>query len=209
LDKDDDALPLSEIKAIEMFQDKNIKFYGYAENIQAYYVILEHCDEGDLFNFIKDCDEEYNSIDIFKDCLLGLKKCHDKGYFHGDIKPENFIMKNGRPYLIDFGCTFSEKENKSMGTLEYRAPEILPGKKGNNTIKSDIWACGLVLYRLTYKRSFFNNYLGMSDTIKDIQSFKGFNPIDDKDLSLNIIKQCLEVNPNDRPTIDDLLQLLV
>ena len=51
-----------------------------------------------------------------------LSTCHGAGYFHGDVKPENFIMVKGEPKLGDFGL--SEHLNtgafKLPGTPGYR-----------------------------------------------------------------------------------------
>ena len=37
--------------------------------------------------------------------MFNAIKCfHENGYVHRDLKPENMRLKDGRLYLIDFGC---------------------------------------------------------------------------------------------------------
>lgn len=64
--------------------------------------------------------------------IVGLKKLHESGYLHADLKLEN-VMKatDGHIKLIDFGLSRELKNLKhyssEYGTREYFAPEALNG----------------------------------------------------------------------------------
>ena len=42
-----------------------------------------------------------------------LSTCHGAGYFHGDVKPENFIMVKDEPKLGDFGWLITSTQEGS------------------------------------------------------------------------------------------------
>ena len=67
-----------------------------------------------------------NSIKIYiKRLLETLNILHEKGYVHGDIKPDNFIFIDKQNYyLIDFDYSCLENSIlKGRGTFPYTAPE--------------------------------------------------------------------------------------
>ena len=80
-----------------------------------------------------------------------LAAAHGRGFVHGDVKPENIIMRSGEPYLIDFGTarnlaeTLGPEELRQIaGTLAYIAPELLAGEPLST--RSDVYALGVTLY---------------------------------------------------------------
>lgn len=103
------------------------------------YVILELCDDGDLFDIIArsqagsagggfgGTDSRVNERirRTFVQILDAVHGCHSAGVFHRDLKPENVLcMKDGSIRLGDFGlCT---KERLSMefgcGSVFYMSP---------------------------------------------------------------------------------------
>ena len=55
---------------------------------------------------------------------MSIKKLNNIGYFHGDIKPDNFNPENY--YLIDFNSSdMKNKENNNIkiATFPYISPE--------------------------------------------------------------------------------------
>lgn len=85
--------------------------------------------------------------------LNGLEHAHRKGIIHRDLKPANImISEEGEVKIMDFGIArirHSQRltqHGKSVGTLEYMAPEQIQGKEGDE--QSDIYATGNILYEL-------------------------------------------------------------
>jgi serine/threonine protein kinase len=89
-----------------------------------------------------------------KKILTTLKYLHNHDIVHRDIKPENILydpITKGIK-LIDFGISRRFRRRGSLfdmltitGTLYYRAPEMFSGGYREGV---DVWAAGILLYRL-------------------------------------------------------------
>lgn len=80
---------------------------------------------------------------------------HKLGLRHGDLKPENIILrKNGEPVLIDFGLVgeiSSQNDNDAQtvgGTLLYSSPEQLGTLGTVPDGRADLYSLGCVYYQL-------------------------------------------------------------
>ncbi len=71
---------------------------------------------------------------------------HYKKISHGDLKPENIMIKNDRIKIIDLGCARRVKSFYS-GTEIYRAPEFYEDACFR-VLSSDIWAFGLIVLEM-------------------------------------------------------------
>jgi serine/threonine protein kinase len=60
--------------------------------------------------------------------LPALAVLHARGLAHLDVKPENVVMRDGRPVLIDFGSSrrlgSAQPPGRPVGTFGYAAPEM-------------------------------------------------------------------------------------
>src|SRR6516165_7808579 len=90
-----------------------------------------------------------------------LAATHANGIVHGDIKPENIMLRDdGYVKVMDFGLarpvtmeTIATPGGRVFGTLRYTSPEQARGE--SLTPASDIFSFGLVLFELaTGKRAF-------------------------------------------------------
>jgi serine/threonine-protein kinase len=88
------------------------------------------------------------AIHIGVDVCRALSAVHAAGLLHRDIKTGNVMREEGgRILLMDFGLTHeSEEVSNYGGTTGYIAPELLRG--ANATVRSDLYALGVLLYRL-------------------------------------------------------------
>ena len=129
------------------------RIYEFFEDASNYYIVLEYCSGGDLFDRIVDLKTftENQASEIIKQILLAVNYLHSKGIVHRDIKPENVLMSDKQSLnikVIDFDTAAmnSNVKFKSMfGTPLYMAPEVV---KGNYDEKCDVWSCGIILYIL-------------------------------------------------------------
>ena len=143
----------NEIEIISKLKHPNIihveKILDDQEN---YYIIMEYCDNGELFEYIVNKErlsQEEASI-LFYQLINGVEYIHKQNFAHRDLKPENLLLtKNYKLKIIDFGLCHDFNGTKLLkskcGSPSYAAPEILKGYPYDG-FKTDIWCCGIILY---------------------------------------------------------------
>lgn len=132
---------------------------------------------------------------------------------HRDIKPDNiFMLNSGKTIKVgDFGLakmltSQNDFAKTYVGTPYYMSPEVLMDNPYSPVC--DIWSLGCVLFELCTLQPPFQakTHLQLQTKIK-----KGIIPnlpdIYSSQL-ISIIRECITVDPNSRPTCFDLLQTL-
>jgi serine/threonine protein kinase len=141
---------MSEIDILKSLDHAHIvKYVEFYENEYNVYLVMENCTGGELHQVIQRKVRNNHGFSESEACrivtkiLEALKYCHSKGVTHGDLKPSDVMFdREGIVKLVDFGTKFEAVSNSI--TSHYKAPEL---KSGNEPCpKSDIWACGVLLY---------------------------------------------------------------
>jgi len=79
---------------------------------------------------------------------------HRQGFVHRDLKPANILLDSQDvPHVSDFGLAVHEsnqsgRKGEFAGTSAYMSPEQIRGEAHRLDGRADIWALGVILYRM-------------------------------------------------------------
>ena len=197
------------------------------EETEKLNIIMEYVDNGDLNQLITEYKDDDKIISqdrllnwLFQLCLA-LLYLKENEIIHRDIKPSNiFLMQDDTIKLGDFGISkkvsISNDLKIFVGTPIYTSPEII--QKKNYSYKADIWSLGITFIQLislrlpfvvTEKEEIYNNILNKELNPKILNKDKtDFNEKIKNNYSkefLDLINQMVSINPDDRPSVKDIL----
>ena len=122
------------------------------------------------------------------------------------------VLKDDTIKIIDFG--FAVKCNKEVyqklfcGTPSYMPPEILKKEK-YIACYSDIWSLGVLFYTMLFGIFPFKGK-DEDELLKSINetilTFPEYNQIEDK--TKELFKRIFVINPNERISMDDMINIL-
>ncbi len=210
---------LNEIRILASINNKNIIQYkgSFYDNINnSLCLVMEYAENGDLEKKITTRQkknlyfQEYEILNMIIQIIKGLKSLHDYKIMHRDIKSANIFLFNDN--IVKIGDLNVSKilknnlHNTQTGTPYYASPEIWENKSYD--FKSDIWSLGCLIYEICALKAPFR---GNSMKIVYDKVIKGiYEPIPkmySRALG-GIVYICLQTNPINRPTCEQLLNII-
>ena len=200
----------NEIEIISILKHPNIIYVDkILEDEKNYYIIMEFCEKGELFDYIVEkerlCPEEASIF--FYQIINGVEYIHKQGFVHRDLKPENLLLTKEKILkIIDFGLCHNFNGTKFLttkcGSPSYAAPEILKGFPYDG-FKTDIWCCGIILYAMLCGYLPFdgddNQEIFQSIVDGDLE-FPNFL----EDDSIDLLLRLLNPEPKERISIEEI-----
>ena len=198
-----------------------VKLYGISQDPETknYIMVLDYAENGSLRNYL---DTNYDKLSWeakfygLWNIAYGLKNIHEKELIHRDLHIGNILSFSHNTRITDMGlckpADYNKLENTNnnnnvYGVLPYIAPEILRGR--NYTKAADVYSFGIIMYEV------FSGLPPYHDVSHDknlaMKICLGFRPrfnIKVPQLIVHLIKRCLDANPLNRPTANELCDIL-
>jgi len=154
-DKKRRVLVEKEVSILSRMNHKNIvKLEKLLEDHKRIFLVTELCGSNTLSRYCRKKQlkrlDDLEAYSVFKQVVDGVRYIHKKGFCHRDLKLTNILIDHTSIVkIIDFGFASTGEGEHSMycGTPSYMAPEIVD-KKSYDGLKVDVWAIGVVLYKL-------------------------------------------------------------
>ena len=214
MQKNKDKLRLErEINILKKLHHINlIKIHKISEESDNYFIVMEYCENGELFNYIVAHERlsEEETAYFFYQLINGLDYIHHKNIVHRDLKPENLLLSQGNILkIVDFGLSnyyYPEEQLLSTpcGSPCYASPEMVCGNKYNG-FKIDVWSCGIIIFAMIC------GYLPFEDPnneilFKKIMKCKVDYPEYLSEEVLDILNKIIVIDPNKRINIEQIRQ---
>lgn len=199
---------LREMRAAARVQHPNVcPIFDVGEHNGAPYVVMAYVKGRSLAELLDQSWEPLPAVRLIAKVGRALAAVHAVGLVHRDVKPGNILVDEaGEPYLADFGLARSVQQDDHLtnpgvrvGTPAFMAPEQVMGDVEAIGPATDVYALGMVLYRmLTGRLPFANSSAGMTERLtKQPPSPRVFRTDVDVSLSATIL-QALAREPKDR-----------
>ncbi|XP_021902685.1 LRR receptor-like serine/threonine-protein kinase FEI 2 [Carica papaya] len=214
-----------------------VNLRGYCRLPTSKLLIYDYMAMGSLDDFLHDHVQEQRTLNWSARLKIALGSARGLAYLHHDcspkivhrdIKSSNILLdENLEPRVADFGLAKLLVDEDAhvttvvAGTFGYLAPEYL--QSGRATEKSDVYSFGVLLLELvtgkrptdpTFVKRGLNvvgwmNTLLRENQVEDVVD-KRFTDIEAETVEavLEIAVKCTDANPDERPTMNQVLQLL-
>lgn len=192
-----------------MITDKSglVRLFGFSLNPEKnkYALVIEYGKyENKLNQYL-----ELNKLDwskkhkIIRNIITSLKYLHENHISLNYFSPENILC--GIYVKISIFVSFGPE-----CIIEYTAPEILQETGRKNDPSSNIYTLGMIFYKIIFEQKPFADIEDKSQFINKI--INGTRPQFLQDIPYflkEIILKCWNADPSNRPTIDELENILL
>ncbi|KAJ7083388.1 hypothetical protein B0H15DRAFT_1024206 [Mycena belliarum] len=192
------------------------------------FILMEFCSGGGIIDMmnrrLRERLTEAEILQIFVDVCEGVAYMHNSrpALLHRDLKVENILQASATSFkLCDFGSATTvsprapataqeiralEADLNRHTTLQYRAPEMVdPYLRRAVDEKSDVWALGVLLYKLCYYTTPFEEHGPLA--ILNVQYRIPPYPVYSTQLN-GLIASMLREHGAQRPSVFELLSLV-
>lgn len=214
---------LEELTLYKMFRSEvsqMVPCYGVSRDSKGNYImVMEYMKEGNLRDYLrKNCRELdlERQLKFLKQITQGLKDIHRKKLVHRDFHSGNIIVGKEQYVTVcritDLGLSkpaFEINNSYVYGIMPYVAPEVLRGR--SYTQKADIYSLGMIMYEIITRIPLYakqNHDINLALQICQGERPKFPNQLKYPQILVDLIKQCWESEPNNRPTAREVSRIV-
>ena len=175
-DKDAHLYLKQEALIVASLNDPNIlTIYEIGQSDETHFLVTEFIRGKTLRQLIDERKFEIKeAIEISLQIANALKAAHSRGIVHGDLKPENIMLRDdGLVKVLDFGlariCFALSPANEMKtitGTPAYMSPEQIQNRMPIDE-RSDLWSMGVIFFEMLTGRRPFTKH-NLSETFRAI-----------------------------------------
>ncbi|XP_020584702.1 mitogen-activated protein kinase kinase kinase 1-like [Phalaenopsis equestris] len=201
-----------EIALLSQFEHDNIvHYYGTDKEESKLFIFLELVTQGSLASLYHKYRLRNTQVSAYtRQILNGLRYLHERNVVHRDIKCANILVHaNGSVKLADFGLA-KEMSNLNdlkscKGSVYWMAPEVVNPKKTYG-YAADIWSLGCTVLEMLTRQIPYPNVEWQHAFFKIGRGDQPPIPCHLSKEAQDFITQCVQVDPNSRPTAAQLLE---
>lgn len=204
----------------ELRHPKIVKLFAVCSIDEPIYIVTELMINGSLSQFLKDDNGRtvhWNMIiDIAAQVADGMNYIEGRNYIHRDLAARNILVgQNGIVKIGDFGLARAIEEDIYTAhagakiPIRWTAPEAL-GQCGDFTIKSDVWAFGILLVEIV---TFGQLPYPDLKTNREVREFVNRGrvhpqPVNCSTEMYDVMVSCWHKRPDCRPTFETIFHTL-